>query len=76
MEGKNNAVHLKRELDGFWRPTNQIFVFWPFIFLLKKDEYRSAWRLEPPTAHILTVFQAHCASRLSYFKKSWWNFVL
>ena len=24
-----NVVRLKRELDRFWRPTNQNFVFWP-----------------------------------------------
>ena len=35
------------------------------MFFLKKDEERSAWRLEPTTAHSITVFLAHWTTRLS-----------
>ena len=31
-----NACRMKKGLDGFWRPTNQHFIFWPFIPLEKK----------------------------------------
>ena len=64
----NKHVYYKIGLVGFWRPTNQNFDFRPFIFPLKKDEERPAWRLEPTAAKIVTVFTAHWPSRQFYFK--------
>ena len=34
-----NACRMKTRPDGFWRPTNQNFVFRPSIFLLKNNEF-------------------------------------
>ena len=48
---------MKKGNKRFWRAPNQIFSFRPFIFSLKNNKFWSTWRLEPPTAHIRTVFQ-------------------
>ena len=37
-----NAVHMKKGPDGFGVPTNQSFVFKPFILYSKNKEYLTA----------------------------------
>ena len=53
-------------MDFIWRLINQNFVFRPFIFLLKKDEDRSSWRLGPTTAHIFTVLTVQPAGLIGW----------
>ena len=54
-----NACHMKTRLDGFWRPTNQNFIFRPFILRLKNNKYRSAWWLKPTNSHDLTALTCY-----------------
>ena len=60
---------MKTRHKGFWRPTNQNFVFWPFMFSLENNKFWSAWRLEPATARNVTVDTTHWPCRQFYFKK-------
>ena len=62
-----NACRMKKGNKRFWRPTNQNFVFRPFMFSLKKDEEQPAWQREPRTAQIVTLDTAHWPSRQFYF---------
>ena len=66
-----NACRMKTRPDGFWRPTNQIFDFKPFIFPLKNNKFWSAWRLEPINSHKLnwqplTIYTSFAGCQLKF----------
>ena len=58
---------MKTRNKGHSAPGYQIFDFKPFIFSLKDNKFWSAWRLEPMTAHLITVFY-HWANAWAIFK--------
>ena len=49
------ACRMKTRHKGFWRPTNQNFVFWPFMFSLKNNKFWCVWGVERTSAHLITV---------------------
>ena len=62
-----NACRMKTRPDGFWRPTNQIFDFKPFIFPLKNNKFWCVWRLERTSTCLITVFYHLANGRSDHF---------
>ena len=53
----------------FGAPLIKISCFLALYIPFEKNEDRSAWRIEPTTAHIIiTVFQAYWANQRAIFK--------